>query len=72
MKPVKIIRYFSIIVVSYYNSLLIYNYIFNYPAAFKFSYFNIINHNDCCGQYLNYEGEEPFKCNVIDQNNYLT
>ena len=65
------IRYFSIIVISYYNSILIYNYLFNYPAAFKFSYFNIIKHDDCCIQYFNYDEDLPFNCNVVDKNNYL-
>lgn len=59
------IRFISLFVFCYLNSLLLFHYIFNYPSSVGFNYFKITKENSCCYDILHFESinNSTFICN---------
>ena len=68
----KYIRFISILIFCYMNSLVLYNYILNYPSEYSLNYFKIIKEKNCCYEYLNFNKNGTFNCQYIIENKFLS
>ena len=58
------IRFASLFLFCYINSLLLYHYVFDYPTEYSFNYFKITKENNCCYESLHFHSidNSTFKC----------
>ena len=54
------------------NSLVLYNYIFNYPSEYSLNYFKMTKEQNCCYEYLNFNKNTTFNCQYIIENKFLS
>jgi membrane associated rhomboid family serine protease len=62
----KNLKTLSIFLMCYYNSILLFNYLFNSPPIFKLNYFKLQYPDDCCFQLENHNGDSTFYCDFSE------
>ena len=67
----KYIRYIAIFMYCYLNSLMLYNYIFNFPSSHSFNYFKFIKEENCCYDFINLDKNSTFECNDSIESRFL-
>lgn len=68
----KTTRQVALILLCYFNSLLLFNYCFNNHPAKTFNYFEIEDVNSCCFEKFHFKGNiSNFECTKFMENNFL-
>lgn len=67
----KYIRYISILLFSYVNSLLLFNFIFNFPSKYSFNYFKFVDEESCCYESKQINNNATYICKSVYENSLL-